>query len=150
MSDSDGVYFNLPGVTVVRWDPACGAVHLESQGWANSAEFQAASEAVIVALKDHRASRFLGDGRNLKAVKQADQDWMTQDWMPRALAAGLRHMALVVPESAVAHTNLEQMVNRVPGSALDVSYFATVDEARAWLNQSRDPASRDVLKASTT
>ena len=138
-ANTDGVYFNRPGVTVVAWDPSCQAVHLESQGWADSSEFKAASEAVIAALREHRTSRMLGDGRSLRAIKQADQDWMTQDWMPRALAAGLRRMALVVPKSAVARTNLEQMVDKVPESKLEVAYFATVDEARAWLNQSPAP-----------
>ena len=83
-------------------------------------------------------------------VKQADQDWMAQNWMPRALAAGLRRMALVIPKSALAHMNLEQMLSKVPRSVLQVAYFATVDEARAWLNESSATTPGNLVATTTT
>ncbi|HEY1419269.1 MAG TPA: STAS/SEC14 domain-containing protein [Candidatus Dormibacteraeota bacterium] len=133
----EGCYFLRPGVVSVSWDPQSSSVHLETQGgWADSAEFQAASEAVIEGLRAHRASRLLGNGRNLRVVKQADQDWMSDDWMPRAIAAGLRRMALVIPKSVLARMNLEQMVGKAPEGKLETAYFETLEEARAWLNLS--------------
>ena len=127
------VYFNHPDVAVVTWDPTLEAVHVEWQGWASSTERAACLEAGLRALVEHNASRWLVDGRAMKAVKKADQDWIDHDWFPRVLAAGLRRMAVVNPVSGLAKMNIEDILARVAGSILQVGHFATVDEARAWL-----------------
>lgn len=130
-----GTYFDRPGVAVVTWDPACRAAHIEWQGWADPTEFAAANDAVIVALTEHRSSRALGDLRKMKAIQQSNQDWAQQEWLPRVLAAGLTRMALVIAESGLAMMNVESILSRVPGTKLDVGYFATIEEARAWLTR---------------
>jgi hypothetical protein len=105
---------------------------MEWQGWARPAEFKAANDALVDAIKDHHGSRILGDSRQIKVIQQSDQDWVNGDWFPRILAAGLTRMALVLPISSLAKMNIDDMVSRVAGR-LDVAYFATLDEARAWL-----------------
>jgi hypothetical protein len=135
-----GIYFNLPGVAVVRWDPAAKAAHMEWQGWAKPAEFQAANNALIHAIVDHHGSKVLGDSRRIKVIQQTDQDWINREWFPRILAAGLTRMALVIPASGLAKMNIDDMVSRV-AEQLDVAYFATLDEARAWLARPATPES---------
>jgi hypothetical protein len=136
LAEGDGVIFSHPGVAVVRWDPASRAVHIEWQGWADPAEFAAANEAGLRGLTAHGSSRWLGDLRKLKPIQQSDQDWISLDWFPRMLAAGLRRMALVVAVSGLAMMNIRDILGRIPGtSGLDVGYFATVEEARAWLKE---------------
>jgi hypothetical protein len=39
------VYFNRPGVAVVKWDPKLQAVYAEAQGFADSTELAALLEA---------------------------------------------------------------------------------------------------------
>ena len=130
-----GVYFNHPGVAVVKWDAPTEAAHMEWQGWARTPEFQAANDALIHAITEHRGSRVLGDSRRMGVIQESDQDWVNRDWFPRILAAGLRRMALVLPESDLAKMNIDELVGRVPGSQLDVAYFATLGEARKWLTR---------------
>ena len=135
MSVAGGVgreYFNLPGVAIVKWDAASQAAHMEWQGWAAPAEFRAANDALVQAITDHHSSKVLGDSRQVKVMQQADQDWVNGDWFPRILAAGLTRMALVLPKSGLAKMNIDDMVSRV-ADRLDVAYFETLDDARAWL-----------------
>ena len=132
-SRSDVVYVNLPGVAVVTWDATLRAVHIEAQGWANTTEGRAVLDAAIRALTEHNGSRFLYDGLNMKVIKQEDQDWIAQDWMPRALAAGLRHTAMVVPKSGLAMMNVDDIAASVPDNESDVRYFSSVAKARQWL-----------------
>ena len=119
----DPVYFNHPGVALVTWNPDLRAACLESQGWGDTTESQAALDAVIRALRAHRGSRCLVDNRK-KAIKPADQEWMTENWLPRALGAGLRLTAIVEPESGRATMNIDGM---------GVRYFSTVVRAVEWL-----------------
>ena len=41
--------------------------------------------------------------------------------------------AIVVPASVVADMNLRDSLDKVSGAALQVGYFATVEEAREWV-----------------
>jgi stage II sporulation SpoAA-like protein len=134
----DRVYFNRPGVALVTWNPDLRAACLEAQGWATTAEAQAVLDAVIRALRAHHGSRWLIDGRKMKVIKQADQDWIKENWLPRAAAAGLRLAALVMPESGLAMMNIDD-VARVSENGIDVRYFSTVEEAAAWLTEPPTP-----------
>jgi hypothetical protein len=127
------VYFNAPGIASVRWDGAAATVLVEWEGWANSTEFAAMLEAGVLALKDHRGSRWLADCRRQKVLSPADQDRADREWLPRALAAGLKRFAVVLPESGLAGMNIKDRLKGVPNTKLEVGYFATVEQAREWL-----------------
>jgi hypothetical protein len=130
----DDVFFDRPGVAVMRWNPASRSVCVEWQGWADPSEFAAALEAGLGALIAHRGSRWLADCRDMKAIQQSDQEWLDRSWFPRMIAAGLRRVAVVTPKSGLVMTNLEDIMHRVPSAKVDVAFFATVAEAEAWLS----------------
>jgi hypothetical protein len=145
----NGVFFDRPGVAVMKWNPTSRAVHIEWQGWADPAEFAAALEAGLVAFVEHRGSRWLADCREMKAIQQSDQEWIDRSWFPRMIAAGLRRMAVVVPRSGLALSNLEDIIRKVPAKKIDVQFFATVPEAEAWISapSTKTPST---LEAQTT
>jgi hypothetical protein len=122
-SDEDPVYFNRPGVALVTWNRDLRAACLESQGWADTSESQAALDAVIRALRAHRGSRCLVDNRK-KAIRAADQAWIAENWLPRAVGAGLKLTAIVEPEIGPATVTIREV---------EVRYFSTVVRAAEWL-----------------
>jgi hypothetical protein len=123
-SGGDPVYFSSPGVALVTWNPDLRAVCLEPQAWANTREAQAVLDASIRALRHHHGSRWLLDGRRMKAIERADRDWITRNWLTRAGAAGLKLAAIVQPASPAT---------RVSKNGIDVRFFATVEMAAEWL-----------------
>ena len=133
MIPPDGVYFNTPGVASVRWDKDARLVLVEWDGWANSTEFEALLEAELQALEQHRCSRLLADCRRQKVLNPKDQERANREWLPRALKVGLKRFAVVLPESVVADMNIRDSLGKASGEALEVGYFATVEEAREWV-----------------
>jgi len=131
-ADAD-VYFNTPGVASVRWDQDAKLVLVEWEGWADSTEFKELLDAEIRALQQHRGSRVLADCRQQKVINPADQERANREWLPRALVAGLKRFAVVLPKSGLAEMNIRDALGKVPDTELQVAYFATVEEARAWL-----------------
>jgi SpoIIAA-like len=131
---ADDVYFDAPGVASVRWDEDGQLVLVEWQGWANASEFAGLLDAEIVALRKHHGTRMLADCRRQKGLSAADQDRANENWLPRALAAGLKRFA-VVPSSGLAEANLKERLGKVRAGALEVAYFPTPEEARAWLGR---------------
>lgn len=129
------LYFTRPGVADVTWDARWNVVHIEAQGWSGTAESRAVLDSAIRAMADHRGSRWLVDGRDIRAIKQSHQDWITENLLPRALEAGLRVAAIVIPTAAEAKLNIDNMA-KAADNAIDVRYFSTVERARQWLGAS--------------
>ncbi|HEY8797820.1 MAG TPA: STAS/SEC14 domain-containing protein [Candidatus Dormibacteraeota bacterium] len=126
------LYFSRRGVADVIWDANWNVVHIEAQGWADTAESRAILDSALRAMTDHEGSRWLVDGREMKATKQSDQEWINENWLPRALEAGLRVAAIVMPNSAAAKINLDDMASAAEDK-IEVRYFSTVEKARQWL-----------------
>ena len=129
----ENIYFAVPGVASVRWDESCASVMVEWEGWANSAEFSALLDAELRALDEHNGSRLLADCRRQRVLNPTDQERANREWVPKAIKAGLRRFAIVLPESALAAMNLRDRLGKVPETAFQVEYFATVNDAQDWL-----------------
>lgn len=132
-SPDDDVYFSVPGVATVRWDEGNRTVHVEWDGWANSAEFSALLDAEVKALQDHRGTCLLADCRRQRVLNPADQERADREWTPQVLAAGLKRFAIVLPESDMAAAHLRERLDKVPQTAMQIAYFGSVEEAREWL-----------------
>jgi len=126
------LYFSRRGVADVTWDANWNVVHIEAQGWADTDESRAILDSAIRAMTDHQGSRWLVDGRDMKAMKPSDQRWITEVWLPTALAAGLRVAAIVMPKRAAAMKNIDDMA-KAAENEIEVRYFSTVENARRWL-----------------
>ena len=129
----DPVYFDVAGVATVRWDEKHATVLVEWDGWANSAEFRTLLDAEVTALQEHSGSRLLIDCRRQRPLLPADLERADREWLPRAVAAGLRLFAIVLPESDKAALELRNREAKFEKSALQVHYFASPEEAQAWL-----------------
>jgi hypothetical protein len=131
-ADSE-TYFNVPGVATVVWDSNGDLVLVEWQGWADSAEFSALLDAEVKALRDHGGSRLLADCRRQRVLNPGDQDKADREWLPKAIAAGLKRFAIVLPTSALAALNLQDRLGKVPSSVMEIAYFDELGAAREWL-----------------
>ena len=126
------LYFSRHGVADVIWDAQRNVVHIEAKGWADTAESHPVLDSAMQAMKDHEGSRWLFDGRDMEAVKPSELQRLIDVWLPRALAAGLRVAAIVMPRSDSAVKNIDDMARAAEGEVV-VRYFSSVENARNWL-----------------
>ncbi|HEV2032965.1 MAG TPA: hypothetical protein VGU71_02005 [Candidatus Dormibacteraeota bacterium] len=131
---ADKSYLETPYVSV-RWVVGGGWVLVEWKAWANSSEYKAAHEAVLLALRENHASKNLIDATQARVVSDEDQKWLIENWIPRASAAGRRFTAVVLPERPLARTISENIDKRPRHSLAKVEYFPTVEAAAAWLSK---------------
>jgi len=127
------VYLDTPYV-LVRWDADGPWVYVKWKAWANSSEYKAAQEVIILALRENHASRNLIDSTDRRVVSDDDQKWLVQNWMPRAAAAGRRWTAIVMPKSALGRTIAENIDNSGRSKRNAIEHFETVEDAAAWLS----------------
>ena len=127
------VYLDTPYV-LVRWDGHGPWVFVKWKGWANSTEYRAAQERVIDALRENHGSRNLIDSTDSRVISAEDQKWLIDDWMPRAVAAGRRTTAIVLPKRALGRTIAENIDKYPRSNSTKIAYFETVEDAAAWLS----------------
>jgi hypothetical protein len=132
-SKDSKVYLDTPYV-LVSWDGDGPWVFVKWKAWANSSEFKAAQEVLLLAVRENRAYRVLIDSTDRKVIAEEDQKWLVENWMPRAAAAGRRWTAIVLPTSALGRTIAENIDKHPPSRLATVEHFETVADAAAWLS----------------
>jgi hypothetical protein len=84
-------------------------------------------------LKKHGAQKWLSDDRANGPMPQKDLDWANDNWFPRAIAAGWKFWALVVPEDVMGRMNMKDYVMSFHEKGIRVMVFTNPDEAMEWL-----------------
>jgi hypothetical protein len=117
----------------VEYDVDVPCIVMTWQGYATSAMFRAANEQVLTVIAERRAKRLLGDITEFVLIGAEDQAWLNDDWLPRAMEAGLRVCALVTPNFYFNRVAVDNVVKKLDPSRLQVAYFANKADAAAWL-----------------
>jgi len=90
-------------------------------------------------LAERKATKWLSDDRNNAQLTSEDADWANREWSPRAVRAGWKYWALVVPEELVARFSMRRPVDRAYEEGLRIAAFVDTQEAKDWL-ESLEPA----------
>jgi hypothetical protein len=130
----------MPGIVAldnefvtVGCGPGSGIVHHEMHRFVVSAMFRQALETGLQLMKTHRASKWLSDDRRNGAISNDDVAWARKSWRPRAIAAGFRTWAMVLPESVVGSMRTRRIVEDARRSGITVEIFDDPAGARSWL-----------------
>ncbi len=127
-------YFDSPSITI-RWNEKDRNVEQEWKGYASSKDYRTSADKTIALLVEKGAADLLTDTRRMEVILPDDQVWTETDWVPRAMAAGLRRMAVVMPEKAVAQLSVSRLSDRVDFETIGLErvFFDSVEKARVWL-----------------
>ena len=85
-------------------------------------------------MEQKKATKWLSDDRNNAALSKEDFEWSTTVWRPRAIEAGWRHWALVLPASVTGQMSLKTILDQFYGDGpVTYSLFNDPDAAMTWL-----------------
>lgn len=125
----------------IEYDAANQLLAFTLIGFLPSADLRAAYEEALRATRRYEVRRWLNDFGLMRAVRQADQDWLVQDFTPRLLisiGATLRHSAMVVSADAMNQLFATDVVERTEATRnWEIRFFSTRTEALAWLLATR-------------
>jgi hypothetical protein len=97
------------------------------------ADTQALLGHVALALQQRGWSKVLGNQTAMLPFSAAEQQWVSQEWLPEAVAAGYRHGAIVVSADTYARLATAYITTNVGGLPLRYRSFDDAAEASAWL-----------------
>lgn len=120
------VSFVQSGYIVLQW----------SDTTATNEQLQALYERVLALMKMHRTPRLLSDHRLRPPMSMTLQQWLRNEWIPRAIVeAGYSHCAIVESSSPLGRL-AARAIGMAVAPTLTARYFDTVEPAQAWILQS--------------
>jgi hypothetical protein len=117
----------------VGYDAEVSCVTMTWKGYATSREFREGNERILGVLTERRANKLLGDIKDLVLIGADDQHWLSSNWIPRAMDAGLRTIAMITPVFYFNRVAVESVGQKLDPEALILHYFDNRDAARQWL-----------------
>ena len=90
--------------------------------------------ATLDAIRDKNASSLVSDTRRLEVVANEDQLWMRDTWVPLAVAAGLKRIALVVAHHGLGKFAVQEIVSHVGPTKFVMRSFDSLPEALGWVD----------------
>ena len=128
---NDGVYVDQPWL-LMRWDPIHQIVQSEWRAFANSVELRASLLRGIDAIKDHHAVGYLTDTRKVKVIVHDDQEWIKDTWLPMAINAGLKRIAVITAAVGLGKLTVEDVVGLVDDRGLQSRTFESIEAGLKW------------------
>lgn len=114
--------------------PARRIVHHMMKMYCYGEAFRAAMLQGAEAMASYGATKWLSDDRANGPVGPDDTEWIRLTWLPRVLAAGWRHWAIVQPVKILGQVYMLRIVKRFENRGLSVRMFDEPDEALRWLD----------------
>ncbi|KUG08034.1 STAS/SEC14 domain-containing protein [Solirubrum puertoriconensis] len=98
------------------------------------ADYQDAMNALLRVIRNIGTGKALVDHMNIEPITTEEQQWVTANWLPRAVVQGnYRYAALLSPPATMAWLNqIDQHLLDWP-RAPTFKHFSNEAEARAWL-----------------
>lgn len=109
--------------------------------------FKSALNAGVDILGKNKIEKWLSDDRKNGPFSQAFSEWAIQDWIPRAIAAGWRYWANVVPEDLKAAGTLMPFIEVLQEQGLRMRVFANTETAMEWLENVDTRNEKGIKKA---
>jgi hypothetical protein len=125
------VYVNEPYL-VLSWE----GDHVKAvwRGFFSGEKFRQGLEKILELIKEKVATLYIADISSAKVISLDDQNWISQDWSPRAYEAGLRKNAFIYPKDVFAQMAVRR-VTQIMRTEIEIAYFHDEAEAIKWLNQ---------------
>jgi len=127
----DETYLDEPYLSI-RWRSVPRMLYAEWKGFATSAELRSALLTGIEAIRERHVLAYVSDARKARVMLPEDELWARDVWLPQAVAAGLRRMAMVTAKTGLAKVILEDVGRKFDQHGLEMRSFDSVAAATTW------------------
>ena len=87
-------------------------------------------------LEERRATKWLSDNRLSGALHPEDGTWAMEVWSKRAIAAGWKYWAIVMPNATLGRANIRRFIREYADHGVQSAIFDNPEDALVWL---KDP-----------
>jgi hypothetical protein len=130
----------VPKITVIDSEdaslwfyPESHIVHHKMHRFLAPGAFQELLTRGVECLEQHQATKWLSDDRDNTVVRPEDIEWGHKVWFPRAVRAGFKYWAIVMPAKAIGQMQMKKLMEEYGQHGVSVKVFASVADGMRWL-----------------
>jgi hypothetical protein len=127
----DEVYLDEPYLSI-RWRSIPQILYAEWKGFATSPEFRSALLTGVRAIRERHVIGYVSDARKAKVVLAEDEEWARKVWLPQAVTAGLKRMAIVTASAGLGKMAYDDAARAMDSHGLSMRTFDSVPTAMTW------------------
>lgn len=128
------IYFDSDHLTI-EWDEQHECVIMNWKGFVGGDKFRDGLLKGLDLLIEKKASRWLAILTKMGSLLKEDQEWSNKEWFPRAFEAGVKKIAIVIPQKVLAQMSVNAIMQKVARTELVSKHFNSIEEAKKWLVQ---------------
>lgn len=118
----------------IEIEPEKSLLVLTWHGFANSEDFREARTAAVQISRQYGLTKWLSNMKDMKAIRQADQEWSVNEWLPLFKSLNLQKWAMVISDDMFNQMAMSSMMSKIrPQLTHPVEYFQDVTAARNWI-----------------
>ncbi|MEM9673523.1 MAG: hypothetical protein ACFB15_12505 [Cyclobacteriaceae bacterium] len=99
----------------------------------STSDFIATCSSALEKLVEYQCNKLIADTTDLGVMGKEKQEFIQQEWFPKAIAIGLKKVAFVVPKDVFGKFGMEKANKEAEGSPIDMKYFDSLEEAKEWI-----------------
>jgi hypothetical protein len=119
----------------IYFDKEINAVVMEWDGYATSKQFKQGTELMLNTLIQNNCSKVLADIKDMKIIAMEDQQWLNEEFLPRATTFGFKAIAIIKPDFYFNKVAVETISYKADKNKLTISFFDNIEEAKEWLSK---------------
>jgi hypothetical protein len=125
----------------LEYDATVPCITASFNGFMSSEQFRIflnkGLDALVEKKKTHGKILWLADTSKHVVQPDSDTKWVADDWNIRALKAGIRHVAFVLPENVFGNASVKRYAenNDKKSDRMVVQMFGDIKSAKDWFRQ---------------
>ena len=119
----------------IYFDEDITAVVMEWNGYATSKQFKQGTELMLNMLIKNNCSKVLADIKDMKIIAMEDQQWLNEEFLPRATTFGFKAIAIIRPDFYFNKVAVESISYKADKEKLAINFFDNKIEAIEWLSK---------------
>lgn len=118
----------------IEYDADIDAIVHNWEEYTYGEDFKDGCYRLLDALKEHDVRKMIVNTKGIKSHDEEDTEWLENEWIPDVIEqTSVEFSCNVVPDSAIAEMEMEELLNDVDGTDFTVMMSNEMDEARDWL-----------------
>jgi len=117
----------------IFFDASLNAVVMEWNGYATSNQFREGTELMLNTLIQNNCSKVLADIEDMAIIGTEDQQWLQDNFLPRAIKFGFKIIAIITPTSYFNKVAVESVSYKIDKEKLTINFFDSLEKGTEWL-----------------
>lgn len=114
-------------------EPAAATLETEWLDFANSEQLRVSLTEALRLGRQHQVKGWIGNNKQMRTIRPADQEWMSQTWFPEFARLGVQRLAVVVSQDALNQMGINNILQKATDhTPFDTQYFSDIEAARRW------------------